>query len=106
MKNKTSLKKGVAALFASCLLIGNLAPAIAGGIEGWDWLKYGPVVWEVLKEISAEPGDDGGAIADKVPCWSRAENRTTEFYVDCASCTRQIGAAKGVGYMCTVVRTQ
>ena len=103
MKNKKSFKKGIAALFASCLLVGNVAPALAAtGGEWLEWLlKYGPAVYEICKTISDSVEGGGGGGADRISCWSRAKNTTDEFYVDCASCTRQFGEAKGIGITCT-----
>ena len=92
-KTKTKkVKGGFVAFLAACLLTVNVAPAMAGG-EDW-WVPF-------IVEIVMEMARDNGGGADKIPCWSKAGNTNEEFYVDCASCLRVAGKAKGVGYMCT-----
>lgn len=87
------VKGGLMAFLAACLLTVNVVPAMAGG---GDWMI--PILVEIFKEIADGGNGEGG---DRIPCWSRAKNTQEEFYVDCSSCLRVTGAAKGIGHMCT-----
>ena len=92
-KTKTKkVKGGFVAFLAACLLTVNVAPAMAGG----EWDLLWPLIFELCKELS---GESNGS--DKILCWSRAKNDNSEFYVDCSTCTRQVGKAKGLANKCT-----
>jgi len=88
---ETKMKKvkgGFVALLATCLLTVNLAPAIAGG-----WGDLIPFLYEVIKEVK-----DGGG--ERIRCYSASYDGAGHF-VECSTCLREVGRAKGIGVMCT-----
>ncbi len=104
---KTKMKRGrggLIAFLAAGVLMLNVVPARAEEGPWWEpIIPIIPVVWEILRDaIESEPGGTGGGGgSEKIPCWSRAKNDPSEFYVDCSTCHRELGVAKGVGHMCS-----